>query len=201
MRAQGYVMHYLQQNREHTHTQTHTHIKTLAHIDRDGKQRGQRRKKGGRKRGQEHCSTREPEDKTYYKIQNTDRIKSPFVLSVHSSIHQSICLSIFLSLPLYFLLREGMEAFSETSSEISFGVTLGGKWMNVFTKTDIFFEVNHIHEQKGLHRHTDLYAHTHAHTHKTNIHSVHILKPYCKTHAGTCKDAYGISQRAVILLK
>lgn len=82
---------------ENTHTRKHTHIKTLAHIDRDGKQRGQRRKKGGRKRGQEHCSTREPEDKIYWKIPNTDRIKFPFVLSVHSSTHPTVYLSFYHS--------------------------------------------------------------------------------------------------------
>lgn len=111
---------------EDTHTHTH------AHIDIDGERRGQGRKKWGEKRGREHCNTREAEDKIYCKIQNTYRIKAPFALSAHPSICLSICFSIF-QFCISYLLRERMEALSETSSEMSFGETVGrrggNEWM------------------------------------------------------------------------
>lgn len=47
----------------------------------------------------------------------------------HLSIHLFVCLLFYLSVfasCISYLLREGMGAFSETSYEMSFGVTVGG---------------------------------------------------------------------------
>lgn len=124
------------------------------------------------------------------------RIKTPFPLSVHPSIPVYLFFYLSVLAPcISYLLREGIGAFSETSSEMSFAVTVGGELMNVFTKR---YHLLHLSLSKDTcawaDKHT--YIHRFEQAHNTwemnTTQNKHLftsqMETVQKTCAGPCKD-------------
>lgn len=132
------------------------------------------------------------------------RIKTPFACP---SISMPVYLFLYLSVLapcISYLLREGMLAFSETSSEISFAVTVGGELMNVFTKR---YHLLHLSLSKDTcawankHIYTQIWTRTQQMRNEHNTHSLHRWKPYWKHVQVVAKIHKRYPQRAVIIIK